>query len=222
MLDFTPKFVTFDCYGTLIDFGMSGLSRRLFAARVPAERMEAFVADFSALRLDEVLGAWKPYRDVIGDALARAAARHGFESTEGDLDALYGAIPTWTPHADVPAALARIAAKIPVVGLTNSMADLIPPSIAAMGAPFHRVVTAEEAGAYKPRMRPFEVMLDVLGARPEEVVHCSSSFRYDLMTARNMRMGARILVERGHEPRCEGYATHEVAGLDGLAALLGL
>ncbi|MBB3950154.1 haloacid dehalogenase type II [Aureimonas jatrophae] len=222
MLSFTPRFVSFDCYGTLIHFGMAALARELFAARIPAGRMDRFLADFKAFRLDEVLGPFKPYREVIGDALARTARLHGIATDEHDLDALYRAIPTWGPHPDVVPALARIAQAIPVVGLTNSMADLIPPSIAAMQAPFHRVVTAEEAGAYKPRRQAFDYMLDTLGARPEEVVHCSSSHRYDLMTASDLRMGARVLVERGHEPPATGYATHTVNGIDGLARLLGL
>ncbi|WP_062015004.1 haloacid dehalogenase type II [Aureimonas sp. AU4] len=222
MPTFTPRFVTFDCYGTLISFGMAALTRELFADRIPAGRMDRFVADFKAYRLDEVLGAFKPYREVIGDALARTARLHGIDTGETDLDTLYGAIPTWKPHVDVVPALARIAREIPVVGLTNSMIDLIPPSIKAMQAPFHRVVTAEEAGAYKPRCRAFEYMLDTLGAVPEEVMHCSSSHRYDLMTASDLRFGARVLVERDHEPAASGYATHKVDGIDGLAELLGL
>jgi 2-haloacid dehalogenase len=222
MLAFTPKFVTFDCYGTLIHFEMSALTRRLFADRLGGERLEAFIADFSAYRLDEVLGAWNPYRAVIGNALRRAAERSGIASRDEDLDTLYTAIPTWKPHPDVSPALRLIAGKIPLVGLTNSMDDLIPPSIAAMGAPFHRVITAEEAGTYKPRMQAFTYMLDALGVGPEEVVHCSSSFRYDLMTARDLRFGARVLVNRGHEPSASGYATHEVVDLGGLVDLLGL
>ena len=59
MIDFQPKYITFDCYGTA--FGMSALTRELLADRVPAEQMEDFLGDFEAYRIDEVLGAYKPY-----------------------------------------------------------------------------------------------------------------------------------------------------------------
>ena len=54
-MTFKPKFISFDCYGTLINFEMGPTARRLFADRVPAERMPAFLDSFRAYRLDEVL-----------------------------------------------------------------------------------------------------------------------------------------------------------------------
>lgn len=223
MATLRPKFITFDCYGTLVYFQMAPVARRLYADRVAPERMDAFVADFSSYRLDEVLGAFKPYKDVVANALIRTAKRHGIAYRDSDADAVYAAVPTWGPHPDVPEALARVAKEFPIVGLTNSMIDLIPPSIEKIGCPFHKVITAEETGAYKPQMRGFEFMLDALGARPEEVMHCSSSFRYDLMTAHDMHFGARVFVNRGHEPSSHpSYSTHEIADIRGLPGLLGL
>src|SRR5262245_60812157 len=66
-----PKYITFDCYGTLTRFRMSDMTREIFADRIDAARMDAFVRDFAAYRLDEVLGAWKPYADVIKNAVRR-------------------------------------------------------------------------------------------------------------------------------------------------------
>jgi 2-haloacid dehalogenase len=91
-----------------------------------------------------------------------------------------------------------------------------------LGAPFAHVFTAQDAQAYKPRLQAFEYMLDQLGCAPEEIMHVSSSFRYDQMSARDLGMGARVWVKRGHEPRCEGYATHEIDDIGGLAGLVGL
>ena len=56
-----PRFITFDCYGTLTRFQISDLAREMFADRIPAESLEQFVQDFTGYRRDEVLGAWKPY-----------------------------------------------------------------------------------------------------------------------------------------------------------------
>src|SRR5215217_6693495 len=65
MAAFRPKYLTFDCYGTLIDFQMSPMTRTMFADRLAPERLQAFTTDFSAYRFDEVLGEWKSYADVI-------------------------------------------------------------------------------------------------------------------------------------------------------------
>ncbi len=102
------------------------------------------------------------------------------------------------------------------------MKDLIPHSVAKLGAPFHAAYTAEEAQAYKPRMQAFEYMLDQLGCGPEDVLHCSSSFRYDLMTAHDMRITNKVFVNRGHEPANPYYGYHEIKDIRGLPGLLGL
>jgi len=217
-----PKYVTFDCYGTLIYFEMAPVARRIYADRVEASRMDAFCADFSAYRMDEVLGAWKPYFEVVRNALERCCRLWRVEFREEDAQAICDAIPSWGPHPDVPEALAKVAARIPLVILSNSMTDLIPHSVARLGAPFHAVYTAQEAQAYKPRMRAFEYMFDQLGCGPEEVLHCSSSFRYDLMTAHDLRITHKVFVNRGHEPPNPYYGYHEIRDISGLPGLLGL
>ena len=114
--------------------------------------------------------------------------------------ALYDAIPTWQPHPNVVEVLEAIAPHIPLVILSNSMVDLIPASVAHLKAQFHAVYTAEEARSYKPRMQTFEYMFDQLGCAPEQMMHVSSSFRYDLMTASDLGFMAKAFIDRGHEP----------------------
>lgn len=222
MATLRPKYISFDCYGTLIYFEMGPVARRLYADRITAADMDAFVADFSAYRLDEVLGAWKPYRQVVEGALTRTCAKWTIDYRDSDADAVYAAVPTWGPHPDVVAPLKRVAAEYPLVILSNSMVDLIPHSVTALQAPFHAVYTAEEAQAYKPRMQAFEYMLDSLGCGPEDVLHCSSSFRYDLMTAHDMGFTHKAFVNRGHEPANPYYGYHEIADIGGLPGLVGL
>jgi 2-haloacid dehalogenase len=222
MTTWRPKFITFDCYGTLIYFEMGPAARRVYGARLSPAQMDAFVEDFSSYRLDEVLGPWKPYQDVVRNAVARTCKLHGFAYDPADAQAIIDEIPTWGPHPDVPAGLAKVAKEIPLVILSNSMTDLIPHSVARLGAPFHAAYTAQEAQAYKPRMQAFEYMFDQLGCGPQDVMHCSSSFRYDLMTAHDMKIGQRVFVNRGHEPPSPYYGYSEISGIDGLPGLVGL
>jgi 2-haloacid dehalogenase len=217
-----PQFISFDCYGTLINFEMGPAANRLFKDRVPADRMPAFLDSFRAYRLDEVLGAWKPFFDVVENSIQRACKAHGVPYRPSDALALYDAIPTWQPHPNVVEVLQAIAPHVPLVLLSNSMVDLIPASVEHLKAKFHAVCTAEEAGAYKPRMQAFEHMFDRLGCGPDRVVHVSSSFRYDLMTASDLGFMAKAFIDRGHEPALEGHGVNRLTDVRQLPGLLGL
>lgn len=221
-MTFRPKFVTFDCHGTMIFFNMAGAARDHYSAQLSPEQMEAFIRDFSGYRLDEVLGAWKPYAEVVHNAVERTCKRHGIAFDPAVAAEIYNRVPGWGPHADVPAGLAKVAKDIPLVALTNSMNAQIPHNIARLGAPITHVLTAESAGAYKPHMRAFEYMFDTLGCGPEDIMHVSSSFRYDLMTAHDMGITNKIWVNRGHEPANPYYGYTEIPDISGLAAALGL
>ena len=222
MAPFRPKYVTFDCYGTLTDFDMAGAARRIYGAALGDDRMAQFIRNFAAYRLDEILGAWKPYADVVHNALERSCKANGVPFRTEDAQRVYDEVPTWGPHPDVPAGLARVAEEIPLVILSNAMKVQITHNVEKLGAPFHKVITAEETGAYKPRMRGFEYMLDLLGCGPEDVTHVSSSFRYDLMTAHDLGIRSKVWVNRGHEPANPYYGYAEVADIGGLPGVFGL
>ncbi len=221
-MTFRPKFVTFDCYGTLTNFDMAGAARRVYGGALDEAEMAAFNKSFSAYRLDEILGAWKPYGEVIHNAVARSCRKHGIAFRAQDAQRIYEEVPSWGPHADVPAGLARVARDIPLVILSNAMKSQIMANVDKLGAPFHLVLTAEETGSYKPRMHGFEYMLDTLGCGPEDITHVSSSFRYDLMTAYDLGIKSKVWVNRGHEPANPFYDYTEIRDISGLPAVFGL
>lgn len=222
MSAFKPKFITFDCYGTLTRFRMGDMAREIFPDRIAPEKMEDFVRDFAAYRLDEVLGAWKPYAEVIHNSVLRTCKLWDIEFRADEARRIYEAVPSWGPHPDVPAGLSAIAKAFPLVVLSNASNDQIHENVSKLGAPITHVFTAQDAQAYKPRLQAFEYMIGKLGCAPQEIMHVSSSFRYDLMSARDLRIGARVFVARGHEPELPAYATHVVKDTGGLAALCGL
>jgi 2-haloacid dehalogenase len=222
MAAFRPKYITFDCYGTLIHFEMAEAARDLYGKQLDEARMQAFIADFSAFRMDEILGDWKPYNEVIHNALERACKRNGVTFRAEDATMVYERVPTWGPHPDVPAGLAKVAREIPLVILSNAMDSQIMSNVAKLGAPFHAVYTAQQARAYKPRFKAFEYMLDRLGCGPQDILHCSSSFRYDLMSAHDLHIKNKVWVNRGHEPANPYYGYVEIADISGLPGVVGL
>ncbi len=222
MSHFRPKYVTFDCHGTLIYFAMADAARDLYGAQLSEPAMQQFIKDFSGYRLDEVLGAWKPYAEVVYNSLERTCKRNGVTFRPEDAQMVYERVPTWGPHPDVPAGLAKVAKEIPLVILSNAMDAQIPHNVAKLGAPFHAVYTAEQAQSYKPRFKGFEYMFDMLGCGPEDITHVSSSFRYDLMSAHDLGIKSKVWVNRGHEPANPYYGYTEIKDIGGLPGVFGL
>lgn len=222
MSPFRPKYVTFDCYGTLTNFDMAGAARRIYGATLDDGAMNLFIKHFTAYRLDEILGAWKPYAEVIHNALERTCKRTGVTFRAEDALRVYNEVPSWGPHPDVPAGLAKLAKEIPLVILSNAMNSQIMSNVEKLGAPVYKVITAEQTGSYKPQMNGFEYMLDALGCGPQDITHVSSSFRYDLMTAYDLGIKSKVWVNRGHEPANPFYEYTEIAGIGELPCVFGL
>lgn len=222
MARFKPKFITFDCYGTLTNFQMSEAATEIYGKQLDPEKMAKFNFIFKTYRMDEILGDWKPYGQVICNAAERACRKMGIKFREEDGIKIYEKVPTWGPHPDVPAGLAKVAKEFPLVVLSNASNNQIMSNVEKLGAPFHAVYTAEQANAYKPRFKAFEYMFDMLGCNPEDVLHCSSSFRYDLMSAYDLGIKHKAWVNRGHEPANPYYEYTEVKDISGLPAVVGL
>lgn len=222
MTTFRPKYITFDCYGTLTNFQMAEAAQKIYGEQLDQLRMAQFTKNFAAYRLDEILGDWKPYNEVIHNAVERTCRKNGVIFHAEDARSIYETVPSWGPHPDVPAGLAKVAKEIPLVILSNAMNEQIMHNVEKLGAPFHAVFTAQQANAYKPRFKAFEYMFDMLGCNPEDVMHCSSSFRYDLMSAYDLGIKHKVWVNRGHEPANSYYEYAEIQDISGLPGVLGL
>ena len=217
-----PRFITFDCYGTLTNFQMAEKATEIYGPRLDRDRLDRFIRNFAAYRLDEIMGDWKPYDQVLTNAVRRTCERNGVAFDEREARAFYEAVPSWGPHPDVPEGLARVAKEIPLVILSNAMDEQIMSNVEKLGAPFAHVFTAQQANAYKPRFQAFEYMLDQLGCGPEDILHCSSSFRYDLMSAHDLGIRNKVWVNRGHEPANPYYGYTEIKSISELPAVVGL
>jgi 2-haloacid dehalogenase len=214
------KFVTFDCYGTLIHFQMDRVIVETLGDRLGDAQRAGFLASCEAYRFDEVLGEYKAYKEVITSATRRAATRHHIDLHESDTERIYDAVPTWGPHPGVREALESLSQRYNLVILSNAADEQIGRNVEKLGAPFHAVITAQQASAYKPRLAAFEFMLDALRCSPDEIVHVSSSAMYDLRPAQDMGIGRRVLLNRGYEPPQPWLGYSEIAALSELAGVL--
>jgi 2-haloacid dehalogenase len=219
---FTPKYITFDCYGTLTAFRMTPTVLPLIEGTIAEEDTEQFIADFRAYRMDEVLGPFKRYPLVLRDAWQRVCNRWRIQFRASDADAIIDAVGTWGPHPDVPEPLAKLGENYPLVILSNAVDAMLAKNVEKLGVDFHRVFTAEQARAYKPRFQAFEYLLDQLDVAPNEILHVSSHVWYDLIPAHELQIEHKVYVNRGYDPSVPHYQYAETSDLEGVPALLGL
>ena len=220
--DSKPKFVTFDMNGTLIHFRINDAIRRTLGDRLPPEIADEFLQAGNAYRIDECLGEWQPFHRVVARSLERTMRRFGLEYRESDAEAVYEEIPTWTPYPGVSAALNRLAEAVPLVIVTNTDNAHAGRLAENLQAPFEVVITAEQMGVYKPRLRAFEYTFDKLGVTPDELVHVSASPKYDLRPAAVMGIQRKVYVDRGfeHDEHWLGY--ERITDIADLPVLFGL
>ena len=202
-----PTFVTFDMNGTLIKFAINDAMRQVLGDRLPADVADEYLRICKAYRIDECMGDYQPFDRIVANSMERASRRVGLEYREADARAVYENIPTWGPYPGVTEALNRLAQEVPLVIITNSDTAHAVRLAKNLQAPFEVVITAEQMGVYKPRLRAFEYMFDKLGVTPDEIVHVSASPMYDLRSAAIMGIRNKVYVDRGfeHDEHWLGY-----------------
>jgi 2-haloacid dehalogenase len=216
-----PKYISFDVIGTLIYFEMRKTVEPIVADRLQGERLEQFFTDFSFIRYDEIL-EYRPYDEVLDRSFRRICARYDLEVRDEDVAAIQRDVLEWGAHPDVPEPLATMAEHFPLVALSNADDRHLNTFIPRLGAPFHAVFTAEQTGAYKPRVQAFDHMLAQLDAKPEEFLHISSHQLYDHIPMAKLGFTNKVFLDRGYDPESPAYNYTTVKSLDELNTLLGL
>jgi len=220
---FVPRFVTFDCYDTLVEFPIERVTAEILGSRLDGIDLDEFFPAFERLRYETTTdGPYQPYRDVISGTLAGIMGRYGIPYRDEDGAALVAAVSTWGPYPDVPPALERLRTRYKLVIISNSDDDIIAGNVARIGVPIDYVITAQQAGAYKPSQATFDYVLRTLGCRKEEILHVAQGFEYDIIPA--IRMGwERAWINRYGKPSDTSYGPYrELPDLSGLPDLLGV
>ena len=83
--------------GTLIKFSINDAMREVLGDRLPAEVADEYLRACKAYRIDECMGEYKPFHQIVADSMERASRRVGLEYREADAQAVYEIVPTWGP-----------------------------------------------------------------------------------------------------------------------------
>jgi len=200
----TFRAITFDCYGTLVDWGAgirtyarALLDRKGAEGVTPEDFFERWEAHQFAL-----LSPYRGYRDLAARAVERVLRDLKLPVAPEDGQGLADAIASWRPFPDTGEALRRLGGRFKIGVISNMDNVVLFETVSRLGAPVHMRTSAEDARAYKPDAAPFRMALARLGLDPADVLHASSSFKYDLRTAREIGMGT-ALIDRGLEEQGE-------------------
>ncbi|WP_262272908.1 haloacid dehalogenase type II [Microvirga yunnanensis] len=223
-LDPTPKVITFDCYGTLVQW-YEVLEHEIGAALA---RHEASGASASAI-LDSFsaqgrrLTAERPhrlYKDILRIGFAAAFREHGLTPGADEIERIASSPMRMGPHAEVPEVLRRLRERYKLAIFTNSDDDLIAPTVARIGVPFDYVITAEQAQAYKPSRQLFEYACRTIGVTPDQTVHVAMGMYWDMKACHELGLRGIWVNRRGEAGNPDSLPYSEVSDLDGAAALL--
>lgn len=212
------RWVTFDCYGTLVDWngGIRAELEKLFGV-VHADRLLARFHE-----LEPEIQAAQPgasYREVLTVALEQLAEHEGLALPEGETSALARSLPSWPVFEDVPAALTGVRDRgWKLAILSNTDRDLIDASMVAIGIAFQRLVVASEIGSYKPATRHWEVFREQSGADETNHVHVAQSLYHDIVPASELGIPC-IWINRLAEPE-DPRPRKTLTSLTGLADAL--
>lgn len=228
-LDFSRfRIITFDCYGTLVDWetGILGAIRPILSAH------NAHLSDVDILRIygeieaEEESGEYQPYKEILKAVVRGFGTRMGFVPSDSEQASLPNSLANWKPFPDTVAALRQLKQKYKLAILSNIDDDLFSATAPQLEVEFNHVVTASQARAYKPSLDIFRLAQKLIGLQPQQWLHAGQSIYHDVIPAQSLGI-ATVWVNRPSPLPNSGAAKPalakpdiEVASLKDLAALV--
>jgi 2-haloacid dehalogenase len=198
MLDFSRfEILTFDCYGTLIDWEtgiLSGLHRILSShgKQIDDAAILKLYGDFEQ-RSEQ--GAFRPYREVLESVVRQFGEKFRFTPSPEEVRSLPDSLPAWKPWPDTVSALRQLKTRFRLAIFSNVDDDLFAGTRPQLQVDFDEVVTAQQAQAYKPSLKLFELALSRIKTPAHRVLHVAQSVYHDVVPAQSLGL-ATVWVNR--------------------------
>ncbi len=192
--------LTFDCYGTLIDWE-TGIASALRACLDPhgvAATDDELLEAYGRAEASAEAGPYRRYREVLARAFRDVCDAQGIEPTGEEVARFAGSVGQWPAFADSPTALARLKARFRLGVITNCDDDLFALSSARLGVTFDWVVTAQQVGSYKPDERNFLAAFARLRLPRARILHVAQSLFHDHVPAKRLGLST-VWVDRRHD-----------------------
>jgi 2-haloacid dehalogenase len=180
--------LTFDCYGTLVDWeagiaaGLGAVTRAHGVDVADEELLTTYARHEAALEA----GPYLRYRAILARACRGVCAELGFEPRDDEAEAFAGSVGEWPAFPDSMAALTALSRRFRLAVITNCDDDLFAASNRRLGVNFDVVITAQQAGGYKPSRRNFELAFERIGRPRERILHVAQSLFHDHVPAKEL------------------------------------
>jgi 2-haloacid dehalogenase len=227
MLDFNRfQILTFDCYGTLINWedGILHCLHRILAAHGKDTDDATILQLFGDFEARAEQGEYRPYRDVLQSVVRQFGDKLGFTPTDEEVRSLSESLQEWKPWPDTVMALRELQKRFRLTIVSNVDDDLFAATLPQLGVDFDQIITAQQAGAYKPSLKIFELALSRVGVPAHRVLHVGQSVYHDVLPAQSLGL-ATVWVNRpsarsgvGAVKAVEGHPDLQVSSLAELAA----
>ena len=226
--------LSFDCYGTLVDWEsgiISGLRPVLRGHGIEATDDEILALHAQTehkLQAASKRDGYVKYRDVLGEEVRQAGRRWGFDPSPSEVETLPDSVRYWLPFPDTVSALRALKATYKLAIISNIDDGLFALTARYLEVEFDYIVTAEQAGTYKPSPENFELALDRIGVAAGKLLHVAESLFHDHVPAKRMGLDTVWVHRRaakggfGATPPAEAEPDLEVPDLESLVYDLGL
>ncbi len=186
-LDFSQfEVLTFDCYGTLIDWetGILTAVRRALSVHGATAADQEILEKYAALEAEAEASPYVPYRVVLARVMEGLGRHFGVTFTPAENDSLADSIKDWLPFPDTVDALRRLATRYKLAILSNVDSDLFRESARHLAVDLDYVVTAQQIASYKPARFNFEMALAKIGRPKDKLLHVAESVYHDIIPAK--------------------------------------
>jgi 2-haloacid dehalogenase len=219
--------ITFDCYGTLIDWeaGVLPALRGILAAHGQSLPDAAILELYGEFEAQAESGAYQTYRDVLESVVRQFGERCGFHPSPTELRSLHESVPAWPPFPDTVTALQELQQRYQLAVISNIDDDLFAETRKHLGVDFAGVITAQQARSYKPSINNFRLALQTLGVEPSRLLHAGQSVYHDVIPAQSLGISTVWVNRRSARPgvgavrAASGKPDLEVPDVASLAAL---
>lgn len=189
MLDFSHfRVLTFDCYGTLIDWesGIFSALRPILSAHGKNVGDEELLKLYGELEAEAERGEYRSYREVLEQVILGFGNWLGFTPSSAEVSSLPDSVGNWQPFPDTIAALHRLQSKFRLAIISNIDDDIFAATNRHLQTKFDVVTTAQQARAYKPSLKIFALAERKLGVDRGQWLHVGQSIYHDVVPAQSL------------------------------------
>lgn len=192
--------ISFDCYGTLIDWHAGVRNWLASTPQLRSLNAAEFTARRIAVELEVEHERYRPYDDVLAISIQRTASEYGVELDDHTARSFAASIAAWPVYQDAAGFLRRLAAVgTPLAILSNVTRASLGVSVRKLGADFDQLVTAEDVRSYKPDPPHWQKLWASRGISAAQQLHVAGSIPHDIRPASELG-AATVWVRRMNEP----------------------